>query len=83
LVEAIEGPVEVIGVLLTADDQTIRQRLSFREVGSALEAHPHRSAGRAAQLEKNCPDWVHRVATDRKSVTEIAAELLDLTGWGR
>jgi broad-specificity NMP kinase len=79
--EAIEGPVQVTGVLLTATDQTIRQRLSLREVGSALAIHLQRSRVRAADLEERCPAWVHRIITDRKSVTDVATEILELIDW--
>jgi hypothetical protein len=81
LAEAIDGPVCVTGVLLTATDDLVRQRLSLREVGSALEIHLHRSRHRAAELEKHCPVWVHRLSTDHKSVREVADEVIDLTGW--
>jgi len=81
LVAAMEGSVDVTGILLIAADQTVRQRLSVREAGSALETHLQRSRQRAAELAKSCPDWVHRVATDRRSVTEIADQVLDLIGW--
>lgn len=73
--------MQVTGVLLTATDQTIRQRLSLREVGSALEIHLQRSRVRAADLEKRCPAWVHRIITDRKSVTDVATEILELIDW--
>jgi predicted kinase len=81
LAEAIDEPVCVTGVLLTATNDVVRQRLSLREVGSALEIHLHRSRHRAAELEKHCPVWVHRLTTDHKSVREVADEVLDLTGW--
>jgi hypothetical protein len=81
LAEAIDGPVCVTGVLLTATDDLVRQRLSLREVGSALEIDLHRSRQRAAELEKHCPVWVHRLSTDHKSVREVADEVIDLTGW--
>ena len=41
----------IIGVLLTADDDTARQRLSGREIGSQLDAHVIRSAKIATYLE--------------------------------
>ena len=71
----------VIGGRSGSGTDVVRQRLSLRDVGSALEIHLHRSRQRAAELEKHCPVWVHRLTTDHKSVREVADEVLDLTGW--
>ncbi|HET9304115.1 MAG TPA: hypothetical protein VFO20_15190 [Propionibacteriaceae bacterium] len=71
----------VIGGRSGSGTDVVRQRLSLRDVGSALEIHLHRSRQRAAELEKHCPVWVHRLTTDHKSVREVANEVLDLTGW--
>jgi hypothetical protein len=79
--EAIEGSVRVTGVLLTATNEVVREHLSLREVGSALETHLNRSRQRAAELEKHCPVWVHRLTTDHKSVRKVAKRLLELTRW--
>jgi hypothetical protein len=27
------------------------------------------------------PDWVHRVCTDDRSVSEVAADVIAITGW--
>jgi cytidylate kinase len=81
LAAAIDGPVQVTGVLLTADDATTASRLAQREVGSALEVHLQRSNEKARELEGSCPAWVHRVATDDRTVTDIAGEVLSLTSW--
>jgi len=35
----------------------------------------------ARKLEKRAPAWVHRVATDGRAVTDIAAEIIGLAGW--
>jgi hypothetical protein len=32
-------------------------------------------------LERHCPDWVNRIATDDRSVTDIARDIAALTGW--
>ena len=81
LAAAIEGTVNVTGVLLTARDEVVRQRLSVRKLGSALETHLQRSQDRAAELEARGPVWTHRLSTDDKSVAEIAGEVLDLIDW--
>jgi hypothetical protein len=83
LVAAIGGVVRPIGVLLTADDATVRARLSRRETGSAFESHVERSASMAARLEQEAPAWVERVATSGHSVSEVAEDVLGRTGWVR
>jgi broad-specificity NMP kinase len=55
LVAAIDGPARVTGVLLTATDDSVRRRLSAREVGSTLELHVRRSEERAAELDRDWP----------------------------
>lgn len=71
----------VTAVLLTADDLTARRRLALREIGTAFNAHVERSDLAARELERLAPAWVHRVATDGRTVMDLAAELIDLTGW--
>lgn len=68
-------------VLLTADDDTTTARLSGREIGSALERHVHRSAATATHLQAEAGVDVERVATDDRSVADIAAEVLQTCGW--
>ncbi len=68
-------------VLLTATDTTARERLGKREIGSALIWHVDRSKQVAEELDDATPDWVHRVSTDDRSVTDISQELIGLTGW--
>ncbi|WP_280383298.1 ATPase [Nocardia wallacei] len=70
-----------IGILLTCTDETARQRLSRREIGTALERHLHRSKHMAERLDREAPAWVHRVGTDHRTVTDIAAEIVTRTGW--
>ncbi|MCM6773668.1 ATPase [Nocardia sp. CDC159] len=71
----------VTAVLLTCTDQTARERLSRREIGTALTQHLERSARAARRLNDFAPDWVHRVQTDDRSVTDIAAQIIALSGW--
>jgi hypothetical protein len=40
-----------------------------------------RSDRAARELEELSPEWVCRVPTDGRPVTEIAAEIIKLTGW--
>jgi hypothetical protein len=46
-----------------------------------LDGHVERSDLMALRLDQQVPAWVHRVATDDRAVTAIAAEVISLTGW--
>jgi hypothetical protein len=81
LTAAIGGQVRVTSILLTAEDESARHRLGVREVGSALELHLQRSHDRALELDVRSPPSVHRIATDAKSTTRIAREILSIVGW--
>lgn len=81
IARAMGGNPRVIGVLLTADDTTARQRLSGREIGSQFDAHVTRSAKMAVYLENTAPDWVHRIPTDGRGAVEIARDIIRRTGW--
>ncbi len=82
LAAAMGDAPQVVGVLLTADDASIENRLTRREAGEALETHLRRSRARAAELHTRAPASVHRVVTDGRSVGEVAAEVLAIAGWG-
>jgi hypothetical protein len=81
LTAAMGDDPEVTGVLLACSDATARQRLARREIGSALDSHVERSAQMARRLDRHAPAWVHRVATDERTVADIAAEIIALTAW--
>lgn len=81
ITEAMGGTVTPIGVLLTADDTSAEARLREREIGGYLEPHLQRGKGMARHLDAHTPDWVHRVATDGRTVPETAEAVIDLTGW--
>lgn len=81
VIGAMGGDVATTGVLLTAEDATANARLRGREIGSQYEAHVARSAVAARHLAAAAPAWVHRVATDDRSVIEVAAQVVRLTGW--
>lgn len=78
---ALGGEVAITGVLLTAGDAAIRDRLGQREIGSTFEIHLERSARAAHRLEATASDTVHRVQADGRPIAEIAAEILKLAGW--
>ncbi|MBS2554775.1 hypothetical protein KGQ19_48790, partial [Catenulispora sp. NL8] len=81
LVVRAMGAPRVISVLLTADDDTARKRLSGREVGSQLEAHVARSKKMALHLDAKAPAGVHRIHTDGRAAVDIARDIIDVTGW--
>jgi hypothetical protein len=81
LTAAMGDDPRVMGVLLTARDDTARGRLANREIGTALDWHVTRSARAAVELEAAAPDWVVRVPTDGRTVPDIAREVVALTGW--
>jgi len=81
LTAALGGDVHATAVLLTAGDRTARARLARREVGSGLDSHIQRSEDAARMLEAEAPASVHRVSTDGRAVTDIARDVVRLTGW--
>lgn len=83
LAAAMGDHPKIIAVLLTSSDATARERLGRREIGTALDLHIERSDARARELDAAAPDWVHRLETDGRTVPDIAAEIITLTGWSR
>ncbi|MFJ4923950.1 hypothetical protein [Streptomyces sp. NPDC088725] len=75
------GPVRVTRVLLTAGDSVTRGRLAERERGSQLSAHVERSALMAERLDSQAPPETIRIATDDRTVGDIAREVRGATGW--
>lgn len=83
LVAAMGEEPEVTAVLLTCADSTAAERLAGREIGTALDRHVERSRIMAAKLDAEAPDRVHRVRTDGRRVSDIAAEVVGLSCWLR
>lgn len=81
LTAALGPDVHAIGVLLTANESTAAHRLAQRETGSGLEDAIKRSSAAAAKLQLTASNVVHRVSTDHREVRDIAAELLEISGW--
>ncbi|MDT0343653.1 ATP-binding protein [Streptomyces litchfieldiae] len=71
----------IIRVLLTASDETVVERLKGRELGSRLERELETSAVKGPMLEERVPPGTIRVATDGRSVVDIAAEVAAASGW--
>jgi hypothetical protein len=75
--------VRIVRVLLTASDSTAAERLRGRELGSELEQELKNSADRARVLDERVPADTVRVATDGRSVMDIASDVVSTTGWVR
>ncbi|MBR7839259.1 hypothetical protein KDL01_38720, partial [Actinospica durhamensis] len=75
------GTVRLTSVLLTASDATAAVRLGGQEIGSQLDPHLERSRRAAVYLEDTAPASVVRVATDGRTVEELARAVIALTGW--
>ncbi len=81
IVRSMGGSARVTSVLLTASDDTVRERLTRREIGGALQLHLERSSAMATHLDSEVLVGVVRVATDGRSVNEIAADVVEATNW--
>ncbi|EDY44811.1 hypothetical protein [Streptomyces sp. SPB074] len=68
-------------VLLTATEATVRERLTARETGSGAAAHLARSLRAARRLDAGAPAGTLRIATDGRSVPDLAAEVVRASGW--
>lgn len=79
---ALGGEVTAVGILLTSSDETTRDRLAAREIGSGLEDHIRRSHIAARRLDEEASAQVYRMSTDARSIPSIASEILVLAGWG-
>lgn len=72
---------EVTGVLLTASPRTVAQRLARRETGAQVDLHVDRSLRAALLLRQRAPRSAVVIATDDRSVEDIALEVLAAAGW--
>ena len=81
LTDAMGDDPTVTAILLICSDATARQRLGQRETGSSLGKHLKSSAAMADLLERGLPATVHRVVTDGRTVSDVAEEVIALTGW--
>ena len=78
---AMGAGVRIVRVLLTASDETARERLVGRELGSELEQELEGSVRKARVLDRRAPAGTVRVATDGRLVADIAREVVAATGW--
>jgi hypothetical protein len=78
--EAIPGAA-ITFVRLSAEHSTRAQRLRDREIGSGFNQEIAASDRAARYIEDHDEPGLPLVATDRRPVREVAAEVLDLTDW--
>lgn len=81
LIAATLGGVQMTGCLLTATQATREERLHRRELGSELDRHLWSTRDVAQRLDREAPDWVKRVNAGERSVSQIAAEIVDAAAW--
>lgn len=81
VVGAVGGRASVTSILLTASDAEVHDRLGGREAGSELQLHLDRSRRSAEVLEQQALAGTHRVGTGGRSVAEVAALVVGLSGW--
>ncbi|GAB4058388.1 AAA family ATPase [Catellatospora paridis] len=81
LARALDAPVKIVRVLLTASDKVANARLAARELGSGLDVHIARSARAATRLDRDTPASVLRIETDGRMVGNIAADVIAATDW--
>lgn len=79
---AMGSGVVIVRVLLTASDDTARERLTGRELGSELQHEVEGSARKARLLDQRAAEGTVRVATDGRLVVDIARDVVAATGWG-
>lgn len=80
LTAALGGETHAFAVLRTSSDAAAAQRLAQRESGTALTEHIDRS-NRAARRLDTVGEAVLRVATDGRTVEDIARDVLVSAGW--
>ncbi|MFF3686230.1 hypothetical protein [Streptomyces sp. NPDC002187] len=78
---AMGADVRIVRVLLTATDATAEARLTGRELGSELRQEIEGSARKARMLDARAVAGTVRVATDGRSVIDIAGQVVAATGW--
>lgn len=79
---AIGANMRMTRVLLTASDETARERLVGRENGSELGKELAGSVCKGRLLDQRATAGTVRVMTDLRPVIDIAREVVAATGWG-
>ena len=81
LTAAMGDQPRIVPILLTCTDATAVDRLMRRETKTALTQHIQSSSKMDVLLRRAAPDAVRRIATDDRTVHEIAVEIAAVTGW--
>lgn len=68
-------------VRLLASDETLRQRVETREIGTGREEQTRRTLAQAKALRQQKTGRAVVVQTDGRSPEEIAQEILEVIGW--
>jgi gluconate kinase len=83
LVTAMGDDPLVTAVLLRTSDEHALPRLERRNHGAIDPALLDHSAAMANTLDEKAPPSVHRIDTDELNPSEVATQLLSLTGWAQ
>ncbi|WP_349318965.1 ATPase [Mycolicibacterium canariasense] len=81
IIAAMGDRPRVVPVLLTCTDATATHRLRQRETGTGFNRHRGSSQQMATTLAAGINDDVHLIATDDRSVCDVAADVLACTPW--
>ena len=81
LAAAMGDDPRLVPIILTCTDATAAQRLGRRETGDSLDQHVDASRRMAAALTDGAETSTYRIATDDRTVAEIAADAITFTGW--
>lgn len=80
----IEGAIpdaDITVIRLHAAEETLSERVRWREVGSGGEAQIRRSLDQSLKMDRETANNALIVETSNRPVTEIAAEILQRSGW--
>jgi hypothetical protein len=80
-IQRATGAEHLILVQLVASDQTLTDRVSRREIGSAYPAQLTRTLTQARALERETTPAQAVVHTDGRRIEAIATEILGILGW--
>lgn len=80
-IEEALAPATITFVRLTADRATRQQRLRTREVGTGFERDMRASDEVAVFVARHDPSDMPTVATEGKTVLQVAEEVLVVGGW--
>lgn len=81
LAAAMSDDPRLVPIILTCTDATAAQRLGHRETGDSLDQHVDASRRMAAALTGGAETSTYRIATDDRTMAEIAADAIAFTGW--